>query len=203
MTALSVLTNGMRRAVRARLGGRGLAEEILLLDRGEAGMRIGAADQAELVGVHPELGFHLEAVPERRPRVFEFQHLGLLDFGQIEVALVPALEVRELVVRRQERMRLAIALDLRGLVERLPAHAVLGIFAVDPLAGERLDDREHAPVAQIAVVREREDFGAGLFFGRGHPFPQVARIGTAERRQRRVRLDQAALAPPSRQMTLR
>ena len=162
-------------------------------------MRIGAADQAELVGVHAELGFHLEAVLERRPGVLEFQHLRLLDFGEVEVALVPALEVRELIVGRQERMRLAVALDLRGFVERLPAHAVLGIFTVDPPAGEQLDDREHAAVAQIAVVREREDFGAGLFFGHRHPLPQVARIGAAERRQRRVRLDQAgfgaAVAP--------
>ena len=162
-------------------------------------MRIGASDQAELVGVDPEFGFHLEAVPQRRTPVLEFQHLGLLGDGEIEVALVPDLEVRELVVRRQERMRFAVALDLRHLVERLPAHPVLGIFAVDPRAGEQLDDREHDAVAQIAVVREREDFGAGLFLGRRHPLPQVARIRAAERRQRRVRLDQrglgAAVAP--------
>jgi hypothetical protein len=42
-------------------------------------------------------------------------------------------------------------------------------------------------------VREGEDFGAGLFFDHGHPLPEVARIGTAERRQRRERLDEARL----------
>ena len=189
------LDERMRCAVRAWFGGRRLAEEIILLDRREAGVRIGAADQAELVGVHPEFGFHLETVLERRACVLEFQHLRLLHFGEIEVALVPALEVREFIVGRQKRMRLAVALDLRGLVKRLPTHAVLGIFAVDPPAGERLDDREHAAVAQIAVVREGEDFGAGLFFGHRHPLPQVARIGTAERRQSRVGLDEAGLGP--------
>ena len=163
MTALSVLTNGCVARSGARLGGRRLAEEIVLLDGRKAGVRVGAADQAELVGIHAELGFQLEAVLERRTGVLEFQHLRLLHLGEVEVALVPALEVGEFVVGRKKRMRLAVALDLRGLVERLPAHAVLGIFAVDPLAGERLDDREHAAVAQIAVVREGEDFGAGLF----------------------------------------
>ena len=158
-------------------------------------MRIGAADQTELVGIHPEFGFHLETVFERRTGVLKFQHLRLLDFGEVEVALVPALEVREFVVGRKKRMRLAVTLDLRGLVKRLPTNTVLGIFAVDPFAVERLDDREHAAVAQIAVVRKREDFGAGLFFGHRHPLPEVARIGAAERRQGRERLDEAGLRP--------
>ena len=157
MTALSVLTNGCVARSAARLRGRCLAEEILLLDRGEAGMRIGASDQAELVRVHPELGFHLEAVAQRRTPVLEFQHLGLLGDSEIEVALVPYLEVRKLIVRRQERMRFAVALDLRHLVERLPAHPVLGIFAVDTLAGERLDDREHdARCSDCRCARARE-----------------------------------------------
>ena len=134
MTALSVLMKGC--VARSALGSEddGLAEEIILLDGREAGVRIGAADQAELVGIHPELGFHLETVLERRTCVLEFQHLRLLDLSEIEVALVPALEVREFIVGRQKRMRLAVTLDLRGLVQRLPANAVLGIFAVDPSA---------------------------------------------------------------------
>ena len=156
-------------------------------------MRIGAADQAELVGIHPEFGFHLEAVLERRTGVLELQHLRLLQLGQVEVALVPALEVREFVVGRKKRMGLAIAFDLRGFVKRLPAHTVLGIFAVDPLAVERFDDRKHPAVAQIAVVRQRENFGAGFFLDHRHPLPEIARIGTAERRQRGERLDEARL----------
>src|SRR5687767_6098023 len=90
-------------------------------------------------------------------------------------------------------MRLAVALDLRGLVKRLPANAVLGILTIDASAIERLDDREHAAVAEIAVVRQSEDLGAGLLLDQGHPLPQIAGVGTAERRQRRERLDQAGL----------
>ncbi len=100
-------------------------------------MRIGAADQTELVGIDAEFGFHLEAVLERRAGILELQHLRLLHLGQIEVALVPALEIGKFVIGRKKRMGLAIALDLGGFVERLPTGAVLGVFAVDALAGER------------------------------------------------------------------
>ena len=92
------------------------------------------------------------------------------------------LEVRKLVVGRKKRMGLAVALDLGGFVERLPAGAVLGIFAVDPLAVERLDDRKHPAIAQIAVMGQREDFGAGFFLVHRHPFPKVAGIGASKRR---------------------
>src|SRR5690349_1899907 len=90
-------------------------------------------------------------------------------------------------------MGLAIALDLGCLVKRLPPHAVLGVFAVDPLAVERFDDRKHPAVAQIAVVRERKNFGAGLLLNHRHPFPEIAGIWTAEWRQRGERFDEARL----------
>ena len=181
----------MRGAVGAGLGARSLAEEIIFFDRGQPGVRVGAADQSELVRIDAKLCFELEPVLERRTRIFEFEHLGLLRFAEIEIALVPALEVGELIVRRKKRMRLAVAFDLRHFVERLPAGASVGVGAVDLVAGERLDDREHAAVAEIAVVRQGEHFAAGFFFGGSHPFPQVARIVAAERRIDRERLDQA------------
>src|SRR6202171_2055890 len=90
-------------------------------------------------------------------------------------------------------MGLAVALDLRGFVERLPAGAVLCIFAVNSFAVERLDDWKHPAVAQIAVVRKRKNFGAGFFLAHRHPLPEVARIWTAQRRQRGERFDEARL----------
>ena len=86
-----------------------------------------------LYGIDAELGLELEAVLQRRARIFELQHLGRLGLGQVEIALVPALEIGELVVGRQEGMGLAVALDLRRLVEALPFGARLGIFAIDRL----------------------------------------------------------------------
>src|SRR6185369_3219860 len=156
-------------------------------------MRIGTADQAELVGIYAEFGFHLEAVFECRTDVLEFQHFRLLHLGQVEIALVPTLEIGELVVRRKKWMGLAIALDLRGLIERLPARPVLRIFAVDPFAIERLDDWKHPAVTQIAVVCQRKNLRAGFFLDHRHPFPEIARIWTADRRQRGERFDETSL----------
>ena len=61
-------------------------------------MRIGTANQAELVGIYPQFGFHLEPIFERRTDVLELQHFRLLHLGQIEVAFVPALEISKLVI---------------------------------------------------------------------------------------------------------
>ena len=166
-------------------------------------MRVGRADHAELVGIDAQLLLELEAVLERRARVFELQHLGLLELGQVEIALVPALEIGELVVGRQEGVGLAVALDLRRFVEALPLGAGLGIFAVDRLAGERLDDRKHAAVGEIAVVGDGEHVAAGLVLVGCHPFPQVARIVAARRQARCRARPGCALSPLSRKMTLR
>ena len=90
-------------------------------------------------------------------------------------------------------MGLAIALDLGRLVKRLPAGAVFGIFAVNSFTIERLDNWKHPAVTQIAVVRERKNFGAGLFLAHRHPLPEVARIWTAQWRQRGERFDETRL----------
>ena len=112
---------------------------------------------------------------------------------RVEIAEVPALEVGELVVRRQERMRLAVALGLRGLVEPLPSCPLLGILPVDRLA-EGLDDGEHQAVAQIAVVRDGQHAAAGLLLV-GLPSTSRARAGLSlpERRIHGERLDLARL----------
>ena len=115
-----------------------------------------------LYGLTPNFALQLEAELEPGAGVFVLQHVRRLRLAQVEVALVPALEVRELVVRRQVGVGLSVALDLRRLVEALPLGARLGVFAVDALAGPRLDDGEHAPVGEIAVVRDGEHIAAGF-----------------------------------------
>src|SRR6266403_423876 len=92
-------------------------------------------------------------------------------------------------------MRLAVTLDLRGFEEVLPLGALLGILAVNLFAGERLDDREHAAIAQIAVVRDREHVAAGLLLIGGHPLPEIARVVAAARLLGGVRLNPAGLLP--------
>ena len=143
---------GMVGTVRARFGAARLAEEIVLLDGRQTRMCVGRADHAELVRIDAEFALELQAEFQRRAGILVLEHLRFLQFAQIEVALVPALEIGELVVRRQVRVRLAVALDLGRFVEPLPFGARLGVLAVDRLAGEGFDYREHAPVGKIAVM---------------------------------------------------
>ena len=100
----------MRRAIRAGLGARRLAKEVVLLDGGEAGVGVRRADQAEFVRIRAELRLNLETKLERGSRVLVLQHVSLLQLAEIEVALVPPFEAGKLVVRREERMRLAVPL---------------------------------------------------------------------------------------------
>src|ERR1700733_4714035 len=90
-------------------------------------------------------------------------------------------------------MGLAVPFDLGGLVERFPAGAIFRIFAVDPLAGERLHNRKHAAIAEIAVMRECQNLGAGLLLAHRHPFPEVTWIGASKRRLGGEWLDQTGL----------
>ena len=159
---------------------RDLAEVVVLLDGRETRMRVGRSDHAEFVGADAERLLELEPIFQRRARVFVFQHVVCLGDGQIEIALVPELVVGELVVRRKERVRLAGALDLRHLEERLPSRPRFGIGAVDRLAIDGLYDGEHQPIREIAVVRDREDIPSGFALVGLHPLPEATRIGRAE-----------------------
>src|SRR6185436_15270709 len=165
--------------VRTGLLRGGLAEEIVLLEGGEAGVCVAAADEAELVRIRAELRLKLESVLESRAGVFEFEHLLLLGRAAVEVGLVPPLVVGELIIRREERMGLAVALHLRRFVEPLPLGALLGVLAVNRFA-ESLDDWKHLAVAQVAVMRDGEDAAASFLFVVVHPFPEVHRIDAAE-----------------------
>ena len=165
--------------VGARLGAAVLAEEIVLVGGRQRGVRVGRADHAELERVDAE--FLLELEPELEPGagIFVLQHLRLLQLGQVEIALVPQLEAGELVVRRQEGMRLAVALDLRHLVDRLQPRPRLGIGARQAAPVE-IDQREHAPVGQVAVVRDGEHLAAGLLGIGIEELPQHGRVLAVE-----------------------
>ena len=82
-------------------------------------------------------------------------------------------------------MRLRSALDLRDLRERLVAHAQLRVAAIHRTAVE-LRALEHAAVAAVRVVRDRERFDALLALP-VHPAPQLFRILRFERGERQVR----------------
>ncbi len=90
-------------------------------------------------------------------------------------------------------MRLAVALDLRDLVQRLPLDPGLGIFPVHLLALVALAHREHDAVGQVAIMRQGQHIAAGALLVGGHPLPQVPRIRTAVRRGHGERLHLARL----------
>src|SRR4029453_19211082 len=119
-------------------------------------------------------------VPEGRAGILELEHRWRLRLAEIEVALVPPFVVGELVVRREEGMRLAVALDLRDLVEALAVRPRLGVLPVDGLAREGLDEGEHATVREVAVVGDGEHLPAGLLLVRAHPLPQITWVVAAQ-----------------------
>ena len=55
-----------------------------------------------LYGIDAEFLFKLEAELQGGAGILELEHLRLLQFAQVEIAFVPALEIGELVVRRQD-----------------------------------------------------------------------------------------------------
>ena len=97
-----------------------------------------------LKGFDAKLLFVFEAALQRFARVFTRQHVGRVRAGS-EAAFVPGLEVSKLVVHRQSRMGLAVTLRLCDFVDRLPAHALCGIVAVDRLLRRERHIVEHQP----------------------------------------------------------
>ena len=157
-------------------------------------MRVGRTDHAELVRIHPQLLLELQAGLQRCARVLALQHLVLLALAQVEVGLVPDLEAGELVVLRKEGVRLAVALDLGRLVQRLPVDARLRVLARQRLLARRVDvPREHHAVRQVAVVGDRQYLSAGLVLVGLQYLPQVFRRRAAGGRIGGEGLDLAGL----------
>ena len=66
------------------------------------------------------------------------EHPFFLGLQPAHVADIPGLEVGKLVLRRQERVRFSVSLDLRHLDDGLPPHAGLRIRAGEIPAAEGL-----------------------------------------------------------------
>ena len=154
-------------------------------------MRVGRPDHSEFIGVDAEFLFDFQTVPKSRTGIFELKHVIRLQHAEVEIALVPLFIAGEFVVRRKKGMRLAISLDLRYLVDSLPERARLRVLAIDWLASEGLNEREHSSVAKVAVVSESQHLAASFLLVLSHPLPEVARIVAALRLLCRVRFDHA------------
>jgi hypothetical protein len=138
---------------------------------------IAAADHPELEGIDSELVLQPDPYLKRRTGVFVLQHPVFLGVAE-GIALVPDLEVRELVFRREERMCLAGALHLGDLHQRFPASAALGVVPGHRLIVDGL--RVHDAVADVAVVGDRQDLAAGPLLVVGHERPELLGILAVE-----------------------
>ena len=171
---LAVGDGGGALAPCGRLPARGPSPEVVLGGSRERGVSVGAPDHPEGEGVRPGLRRLAESELERRARVLE-RELALVlgrGFVDVEVAEIPGLEVGKFVVRREERMRLAVALHLGHLDDRLVPRASLAVGAIEgPPLG--VLDGEHAAVAQIGIVRNREDAAPGLRLVALHEGPEI------------------------------
>lgn len=88
------------RSVGSRSGGIGvLSPEIVVVGGGERGMRIGAADDAELKRIDAELGGEIEAGLERFANVFATHHFLARRSVETSVAAIGAARVGAGVVK--------------------------------------------------------------------------------------------------------
>ena len=76
-------------------------------------------------------------------------------------------------------MRLAIALNLRYFIYRLPTHPTPGIVRVQRLTA-KTTIIEHQAIGQVAVVRNRQDLAPGYILVSAHPVPECFRICRVE-----------------------
>ena len=125
-------------------------------------MRVSRADQAEFVRVGAEPLLEQQAALQGFASVFALQHVIGLRLAEIEVSGVPGFVVGKGVIRGEQGVGFAVALDLRDLVHRLPAGAFLDIGVVEFAAGVLPVDREHQAVRQVAIVCQRQR-GAARF----------------------------------------
>ena len=151
-----------------------LAQEVLLVESRSRVVRVRCGHDAEPVRIHSAARLEGEA---GQP--------GVAHVAAARSRLDPLgdpvgkdLEVRPLVVGRQERVRLRRPLDLRDLDQRFVAHAQVHVVRVDR-AAVVLHVLEHPAVGAVGVVRDREDVAAA-FPLHVHPRPEVLGVGGVE-----------------------
>ena len=160
-----------------------LTEEILFAGRRQGRVRIRRGHQAVLVGIDAQLLAEFQADLEGRAGILILQHLRRLRSVTGDIAGIPGLEVGELIIGRQERVRLFVTLHLRDFMQRLPTNTFLCVFAGHRFAlGRKF--AEHQAVRQVAVMRYRKRLATGLFFIPREIIPELFRVGAVKHRER-------------------
>jgi hypothetical protein len=176
--------------VRVGLDAGMLAEEVVLVGSGKRGVRVGRSDDAVFVRIDPG------ALLDRQPALQRLAHIAAGVVARLgwlvveQVVLVPAQRAVacEFIVGRQERVRLAVALDLGDLDDRFVAGAAPRVARAHRTAAG-FHQLPHQPVRQVAVVRDRQNVPAGGFFIALHIVPQRFGRGVAAIVERQHGLD--------------
>ena len=130
-------------------------------------MGVGRTLQSEFVRVHTHLFLDPEPPEKRGTNVVS----GVGGRGvstrvdDVSIALVPQLEVCELVLRRKERMGLGCALDLQHLNQRLPPHAGPRILGADGTTFA-VHHLEHPSAGEVRVVGDGDEVDPEPITGR-------------------------------------
>ncbi len=155
--------------------GGDFAHEVVFVGRAHAGVAVGRADHAELVGVHTDLGLHLQAPLQGRAGVVGLAGRG----GGAGQEFAADLELAEFIRRIELGTHLGGALHLGDLHQRLPQLAGPGV-----LGGERaavaVDHVEHQPAGQVGVVRDGDEVDPRARLGGLQEGPQVLRTGAVD-----------------------
>ena len=144
------------------------AKEIGLSIRHAGVMRVGAGDDSHLIGIVAARLLHRDTV------LVGLAHETAGDRGNLSLRIakqiVEQLVIRELVIGREQRMRLRLTLDLLDLGQPLIAIPGCGPGSIDWTPLLVYVDREHVAVREVRVVRDGKQLVAGLSLP-VHPVP--------------------------------
>jgi len=151
-----------------------LAEEIILVRRGQRCVAVGRTDHAEFERIGPDRQRQLQTPLQRFANIAAGIAFRWHIPGAAQIALVPAgnAEIGEFVIGGKKRMGFAVALDLGDLDDRFAQRPRLYIGGVNG-AAVKFVHREHPAVRDIAVMRNGEHLAAGLLLVCGHVGPEL------------------------------
>ena len=155
-----------------------LAPEVVFRCCGQGRVGIRAPNHAEFEWVAAMLLLLLQPKLEGGTGVFELDLVNrTAGIGRSATPAVPGFKVCERVIRRKQRMGLAVPLDLRHFQQRLPAGPSANVSDIKRFP-ERVLELKHHARGQVAVVGNGQNRSACAFLICLEKRPEVLHMGT-------------------------